>query len=52
LISLTADGRRHAQNDRRAREEWLVRAMQDQFTESERGVILAALTLLERITDQ
>jgi DNA-binding MarR family transcriptional regulator len=52
LIALTADGRRRAQNDRQAREEWLVRAMQDQFTESERGVILAALALLERITDQ
>jgi DNA-binding MarR family transcriptional regulator len=52
LIALTAEGRRRAQNDRQVREEWLVRAMQDQFTESERGVILAALALLERITDQ
>jgi DNA-binding MarR family transcriptional regulator len=52
LIALTAEGRRHAQSDRQVREEWLVRAMQDQFTESERGVILTALALLERITHQ
>jgi DNA-binding MarR family transcriptional regulator len=51
VIALTPQGRRHAQNDRQVREEWLVRAMQDQFTEAERGVILDALALLERITD-
>jgi DNA-binding MarR family transcriptional regulator len=51
LIALTAEGQRRAQSDRQVREEWLVRAMQDQYTEAERGVILKALTLLERITD-
>jgi DNA-binding MarR family transcriptional regulator len=51
LITLTTVGRRHAENDRKVREEWLVRAMQDRYTEPERCVINEALTLLERITD-
>jgi DNA-binding MarR family transcriptional regulator len=51
LITLTTVGRRHAENDRKVREEWLVRAMQDRYTEPERRVINEALTLLERITD-
>jgi len=51
LITLTSVGRRHAENDRKVREEWLVRAMQDRYTEPERRVINEALTLLERITD-
>jgi DNA-binding MarR family transcriptional regulator len=51
LITLTTVGRKHAENDRKVREEWLVRAMQDRYTEPERRVINAALTLLERITD-
>jgi DNA-binding MarR family transcriptional regulator len=51
LITLTPIGHRHAENDRRVRDEWLVRAMQDRYTEPERRVINQALTLLERITD-
>ena len=51
LITLTRVGRTHAQNDRKVRDEWLVRAMQDRYTESERRVINEALALLERITD-
>jgi len=51
LIALTAAGRRHAENDRRVREEWLVRAMQDRYTEPERRIITEALTLLERLND-
>jgi DNA-binding MarR family transcriptional regulator len=51
LITLTTVGRKHAENDRKVREEWLVRAMQDSYTEAERRVINEALTLLERITD-
>jgi DNA-binding MarR family transcriptional regulator len=51
LITLTSIGRKHAENDRKVREEWLVRAMQDRYTEPERRVINEALTLLERITD-
>ncbi|HYO01019.1 MAG TPA: MarR family transcriptional regulator [Mycobacterium sp.] len=51
LIALTALGRTHAENDRKVREEWLVRAMQDRYAEPERRVISEALTLLERLND-
>jgi len=51
LIALTTAGRRHAENDRKARAEWLVRAMQDRYTEPERLIITEALTLLERLND-
>lgn len=51
LIALTPVGRRHAENDRRVREEWLVRAMQDRFTEPERRIVNEALALLERLNE-
>jgi DNA-binding MarR family transcriptional regulator len=51
LIALTPVGRRHAENDRRVRDEWLVRAMQDRFTEPERRIVNEALALLERLND-
>jgi DNA-binding MarR family transcriptional regulator len=51
LITLTVLGRRHAENDRKVRDEWLVRAFQDRYTEPERRVINEALTLLERLND-
>jgi DNA-binding MarR family transcriptional regulator len=51
IITLTALGRQHAENDRRAREQWLVRAMQDRYSEPERRVINDALTLLDRLND-
>jgi DNA-binding MarR family transcriptional regulator len=51
LITLTEGGRRHAEKDRKVREEWLVLAMQDRYTEPERRVINEALTLLERLND-
>lgn len=50
VISLTAEGRRRAKSDRRSREEWLARAMQDRYSERERRVILEALSLLDRVT--
>ncbi len=51
LITLTALGRRRAESDRRVRDEWLVRAMQDRYTEHERQVINEALTLLGRLDE-
>ncbi len=51
LITLTALGRRRAESDRKVREEWLVRAMQDRYTERERQVINDALALLGRLDD-
>lgn len=52
VVSLTPAGHQRAESDRRAREEWLARTLQDRYTESERRVILEALSLLERLTDQ
>ncbi|MGZ6779624.1 MAG: MarR family winged helix-turn-helix transcriptional regulator [Mycobacterium sp.] len=51
LIALTARGRKHAESDRRVRDEWLVRAMNDRFSEEERRVINEALSLLHRLTE-
>src|ERR1700682_495873 len=51
VITLTAEGRRRAESGRQVREEWLVRAMQDNYSEQERGLIVEALVLLGRITD-
>ncbi|WP_431238268.1 MarR family winged helix-turn-helix transcriptional regulator [Mycolicibacterium aichiense] len=51
LIGLTNVGRRRAESDRKIREEWLVRAMQDRYTEDERQVINDALTLLGRLNE-
>jgi DNA-binding MarR family transcriptional regulator len=51
VITLTKAGRAQAADRRQAREEWLAKSMQDQYTEAERRVINEALTLLQRITD-
>lgn len=52
VVSLNAAGRKRAETDRRAREEWLARAIHERYTEAERRVIVDALSLLERLTDQ
>jgi DNA-binding MarR family transcriptional regulator len=51
VVSLTEAGRQRAESDRQVREEWLARAMQERYSETERRVILDALSLLERLTD-
>jgi DNA-binding MarR family transcriptional regulator len=51
LITLTAEGRRRAKSDRKVRDEWLVRALQDRYSEQERSVIVEALSLLDRLTE-
>jgi DNA-binding MarR family transcriptional regulator len=50
-LTLTKAGRERAESDRQAREEWLARSLQDQFSERERRVIVEALSLLHRLTD-
>jgi DNA-binding MarR family transcriptional regulator len=50
LVTLTAPGRARVDGDRRVREEWLARALQDRCTEQERHTVLDALALLERLT--
>lgn len=52
VVSLTPAGKRRAESGRRAREEWLARAIQERYTEAERRVIVDALSLLERLTEQ
>jgi DNA-binding MarR family transcriptional regulator len=51
VLTLTKSGRERAESDRLAREEWLARSLQDQFSERERRVIVEALSLLHRLTD-
>lgn len=52
VVSLTKAGRGRAESDRQVREEWLARAMQERYSERERRIILDALSLLERLTEQ
>jgi len=52
VVSLTKAGRERAESDRQVREEWLARAMHERYSERERRIILDALSLLERLTEQ
>jgi DNA-binding MarR family transcriptional regulator len=52
VVSLTEAGRQRAESDRQVREEWLARVIQERYSERERRVILEALALLERLTEQ
>jgi DNA-binding MarR family transcriptional regulator len=52
LVTLTEAGRERVEGDQQAREEWLTRALQDRYTEEERQTVLAALSLMERLTRQ
>lgn len=49
LISLSDEGQAFFDDRRRTGEEWLGRALQDNYTEAERETILEALALLERL---
>ncbi|MFI6686356.1 MarR family winged helix-turn-helix transcriptional regulator [Streptomyces sp. NPDC050485] len=49
LVTLTESGRERAAGNRQARVEWLTRALEDRCTEEERGTIIEAMTLLERL---
>jgi DNA-binding MarR family transcriptional regulator len=49
VISLTASGRRLAQGARATRDEWLVRALRERYTDAERARIAEALELLDRL---
>lgn len=51
VIALTALGCLRAESDRQVRDEWLVRALQDRYSEQERQVINEAVTLLGRLTE-
>src|SRR5271154_5437849 len=51
LVSLTDAGMSHAEHTTSAREEWLVRALQDRLTEDERQTVRHAMALLNRLTE-
>jgi len=50
LVTLTGPGVERIRGDRRARQEWLARTLQDGFTDAERATITDALVLLDRLT--
>jgi DNA-binding MarR family transcriptional regulator len=50
LLTLTPEGHSRVQGDRRARQEWLARALEDHCTEAERRTLIQALTVLDRLT--
>jgi len=50
LIALTEVGHRRAEVGKQARQEWLANELQEKCTESERRAVLAAMTILERLT--
>jgi DNA-binding MarR family transcriptional regulator len=50
VVTLTEAGRERAEGARAVRDEWLVRALQDRYTDAERATIVEALALLDRLT--
>ncbi|WP_411125244.1 MarR family winged helix-turn-helix transcriptional regulator [Streptomyces sp. x-19] len=50
LITLTAEGQRRVEEGRQARTEWLAGQLQAKCTEDERRAVIAAMTVLERLT--
>ncbi|QIQ01223.1 MarR family winged helix-turn-helix transcriptional regulator [Streptomyces liangshanensis] len=50
LIALTPEGQRRVEVGRQARQEWLAGELQDRCTEEERRAVIAAMTVLERLT--
>ncbi|WNI20555.1 MarR family transcriptional regulator [Streptomyces sp. ITFR-16] len=50
LIALTPEGHRRVEEGRQARQEWLAGELQNRCTEEERQAVLAAMTVLERLT--
>ncbi len=52
LISLSDDGREKIAFSRRSREEWLARALADDYSEADRQTIIEAMALLDRLADR
>lgn len=51
LVELTGAGRARVEGARDARDEWLATSLQSAYTEDERQTIIAAMRLLERISE-
>lgn len=50
IVSVTGAGQTFLADKRRAGEEWLARSLQEGCTEQERGTIVEAMALLDRLT--
>jgi DNA-binding MarR family transcriptional regulator len=48
-VSVTEAGQGFVADKRRAGEEWLARSLQEGYTERERGIIIEAMALLDRL---
>ena len=51
LVSLTASGRATLEEDRRHREGWLAKAIDERLTSDERRVLVEATRILRRLVD-
>jgi DNA-binding MarR family transcriptional regulator len=51
LVELTEHGRRTLEADRRQREGWLARAIAEDFSEQQQRVLVEAVRLLRRLSD-
>lgn len=51
LIELTATLRKHLTESRAAKDDWLLRALQEQLSHEEQNELAAAVKLLERLAD-
>ncbi|MEV4438872.1 MarR family transcriptional regulator [Streptomyces sp. NPDC049577] len=52
IMSLTGEGRRQLADVRRTREGWIARALAERLDERERAVVVEALGLLSRLTEE
>ncbi|MEU6392407.1 MarR family transcriptional regulator [Streptomyces sp. NPDC046939] len=50
LVSLTRPGRERGQGVRRARQEWLARALQEHGTEEQLRAVITAMKLIDEVT--
>jgi DNA-binding MarR family transcriptional regulator len=51
VVSLTTAGRHLIHGDRKVRQEWLARALQEHCTEEERQLVIKALALLDEAVE-
>ena len=51
VVSLTEEGKKHLYENRRIKEEWLVKAMEQLFSSEELTLIEAFLPLLQRLAE-
>ena len=51
LVALTQAGREFVKGERRRREDWLSKAIADEFTSKEQAVLVEAVALLRRLAE-